>query len=319
MSETNTTPPTPTPTPATAPAVKPRPTLPKLTKLKAHDPKTAEPSKPKILIFGRPGVGKTWWALSFPQVYYIDTEGGADLAHYTDRLKKASGVYMGPDDGSNDLGVITEQVKALATEAHPYKTVVIDSMSKPFNTAISEEATRLGEKDQFGASKKPAIANIRRLITWLDKIDMNVILICHEKQEWGLLNGERAQTGVTFDCYEKLEYELHLCLRADKRGPERFAVVRKSRLLGFPDGSEFKLDFAEFAQRYGKETIEKPAKLLVLATPVEVEEVTRLLDIVKVSDEDREKWFKKANVEAWNEMTKDQIGGVIGWLNKRMK
>ena len=66
-------------------------------------------------------------------------------------------------------------------------------------------------------------------------------------------------------------------------------------------------------------SLELGEKLLVLATPVEVEEVTRLLDIVKVSDEDREKWFKKANVEAWNEMTKDQIGGVIGWLNKRMK
>jgi hypothetical protein len=313
--------PNPTPAPATAPAAapKPRPALPKLTKLKAHDPKSAEPSKPKILIFGRPGVGKTWWALSFPQVYYIDTEGGADLSHYTDRLKKSGGVYMGPDDGSNDLSVITEQVKALATEAHPYRTVVIDSMSKPFNTAISEEATRLGEKDQFGASKKPAIAAIRRLVTWLDKIDMNVILICHEKQEWGLLNGERAQTGVTFDCYEKLEYELHLCLRADKRGPERFAVVRKSRLVGFPDGDEFKLDYAEFAARYGKAVIEKPSQVIVLATAAEVAEVTRLLDIVKVSDEDVEKWFKKANVEAWNEMTGTQIGGVIGWLQKRMK
>ena len=96
-------------------------------------------------------------------------------------------------------------------------------------------------------------------------------------------------------------------------------MVRKSRLLGFPDGSEFKLDFAEFAQRYGKETIEKPSQAIVLATPGEVAEVNRLLDIVKVSDEDQEKWFKKANVEAWNEMTGTQIGGVIGWLQKRMK
>jgi hypothetical protein len=298
----------------------PAPPLRKLiSRLKAKDPKTAEPSKPKILIYGRPGVGKTWFALSFPSVYYIDTEGGADLAHYTDRLKKNGGVYMGPDDGSNDLGVITEQIKALATEKHTYRTVVLDSMTKPFNTAISDEATRLGEKDAFGASKKPAIAGMRRLVSWLDKIDMNVLLICHEKPEWGLVNNERAQTGVTFDCWEKLEYELHLCLRADKRGPERFATVRKSRLLGFPDASEFRLEYGQFAEMYGKDVIEKVSKTIVLATPSQVNEVQRILEIVKVSEEDILKWFNKANVEGFPEMTNEQISSVLNWLNKRMK
>src|SRR5664280_1663930 len=74
-----------------------------MTKLKAKDPKTTEPSKPKILIFGKPGVGKTWFSLDFPSVYYIDTEGGADLAHYTAKLIKSGGVYMGPEDGSLDF------------------------------------------------------------------------------------------------------------------------------------------------------------------------------------------------------------------------
>jgi len=291
----------------------------KPTRLKAHDPKTAEPSKPKILLYGRAGVGKTWFALHFPLVYYIDSEAGADREQYTDLLKASGGVYMGPDDGANDLGVITDQIKALATERHSHKTVVIDSMTKPFNTAISDEATRLGDRDAFGASKKPAIAAMRRLVSWLDKIDMNVILICHEKPEWGLVKGERAQVGVTFDCWEKLEYELDLCLKIDRQGPERFATVRKSRLLGFPDTSEFKLDYAEFAKRYGKDVIEKASQVIVLATPEEAAEVQRLLEIVKVSEEDVAKWFSKANVETWNEMTRDQISAVINWLNKRMK
>ncbi len=34
--------------------------------LKGTDPKSAKPSKPKILIYGKPGVGKTWAALDFP-------------------------------------------------------------------------------------------------------------------------------------------------------------------------------------------------------------------------------------------------------------
>jgi hypothetical protein len=65
------------------------------SKLKAVAPKAAEPSKPKMLIFGKPGVGKTWTSLDFPNVYYVDTEGGADLAHYTDKLEKSGGVYFG--------------------------------------------------------------------------------------------------------------------------------------------------------------------------------------------------------------------------------
>src|ERR1700733_12615163 len=96
------------------------------SKLKAVDPKAAEPSRPKITIFGKPGVGKTWGALDFPNVYYIDTEGGADLAHYTDKLKKSGGVYFGPEQGASDFETVIEQVKALATEDHSYKTLLID-------------------------------------------------------------------------------------------------------------------------------------------------------------------------------------------------
>jgi hypothetical protein len=91
------------------------------SRLKAVAPKHAEPSKPKVLIFGKSGVGKTWTSLDFPSCYYIDTEGGADLAHYTAKLEVAGGVYLGPDQGSTDFATIIEQVKALATERHPYR------------------------------------------------------------------------------------------------------------------------------------------------------------------------------------------------------
>ena len=125
------------------------------SRLKAVDPVSAEPSKPKILIYGKPGVGKTWTSLDFPKPYYIDTESGADLAHYTKKLKAAGGAYFGVDQGILDFKEVIEQVKALATETHEYKTLVIDSVSKIFNTAIAAEAERLGAADQYGASKKP--------------------------------------------------------------------------------------------------------------------------------------------------------------------
>jgi hypothetical protein len=285
------------------------------SRLKAKDPKSAEPSKPKILIFGKPGVGKTWTSLDFPNVYYIDTEGGADLKHYTDKLKASGGVYMGIKDGTLDLDVLIDQTQALATEKHNYKTLVFDSITKPYIMAITAEAERLGDKDAFGASKKPAIAKIRQLINWIARIDMNVIFIAHEKALWA--NGE--QTGWTFDCYEKLEYELHLCLQIQKRGESRVALVKKSRLLGFPDASNFPWNYAEFAERYGKDVIEASVKQIVLASETQVAEIKKLIDTVRVDAADIDKWMSKAGVTQFEEMDVETIEKCINHLKGKLK
>ncbi len=285
------------------------------SKLGAVDPKATEPSRPKITVFGKPGVGKTWGALDFPSVYYIDTEAGADLAHYTDKLKKAGGVYFGREQGSQDFATVIEQVKALATEKHPYKTLVIDSLSKVYNLEVTKESERLGEKDAFGASKKPAVRMSAQLIRWLDKLDMNVILICHEKPEWS--KGE--QIGFIPDAHDKLEYELHLCLRIVKEGESRKAYVKKSRLKEFPDASRFDWSYGEFEKKFGKAKMEAQATQIVLASPEQVIEINRLLDTVKLPEGETDKWLKKANVETFAEMDASIIQKCIDALNNKLK
>ena len=109
-------------------------------------------------------------------------------------------------------------------------------ITKLFNTAVANEAERLGPKDAFGASKKPAVAFMRRLVAWINRLDMNVILISHQMDEWGVdSKGERVVIGQPFDCWNKLEYELDLAFKVTKQGNSRYGVVRKSRLMGFPD------------------------------------------------------------------------------------
>jgi hypothetical protein len=289
------------------------------SKLKAVDPKSAEPSKPKILIYGKPGVGKTWTALDFPSVYYIDTEGGADLAHYTDKLKKSGGVYMGIEQGSLSFDTLIEQVQALATEDHRYKTLVIDSISKIFNSEITKEAERLGDKNAFGADKKPAIAMMKRLVNWLIRLDMTVILIAHERAQWGIdAKGERSEVGTTFDCWDKLEYELHLALNILKVGDERKARVKKSRLTGFPDSTLFPWSYAEFATRYGKDVIEKDHKKIELATSEQLREVNLLLELQKLPEDQVQKWLTKANVESLADMDSGTIAKIIAYLKNRV-
>lgn len=288
------------------------------SKLKARPAETVKPGKIKAVLFSASGVGKTTLALSFPKPYYYDVEGGAKGAQYRELLKKSDGAYLGPEDGTLDGNFLIEQMQALATEKHGYKTLIVDSLTKLFQTMIAQEAERLGDKDAFGASKKPAIAFMRRLVMWSSRLDMNIWFICHETAEWGIVNGQRSEIGRIPDCWDKLIYELDLAVQAVKRGPQRLAIVKKSRLLAFPDSDSFPLEYAEFAARHGKETVEGEVGVITLAKPEQVAEVKKLLDLVKVTEADVEKWFSKANVTSFEEMTGEQINGVIAFLKKKL-
>lgn len=297
-----------------------------VSKLKARAPEEVEPGRIKGVLFGEPGAGKTWLALSFPTAFFIDTEGGASLARYQRRLKESGGGYFGREDGSLDPDAVIGQIEALATETHPYKTLVIDSLSKLYQTIIAREQERLGDKDAFGASKKPAIAWARRLVTWLDRLDMNAWLVCHEMTRWEGSGTDRHEAGKTADIWEKLIYELHLTLQVKKLGKgQREAIVAKSRLEGFPDFDRFYLQtngddvgYKNFTERYSRDFIEAKVKPIEMASEVEVQEIKRMLEIVKIPDEVQGKWFAKAGVDAFEEFTADQARGVLDFLNKKM-
>lgn len=285
--------------------------------LKGTDPKTTKPSKPKILIYGKPGVGKTWTALDFPSVYYIDSEGGADLRHYTDKLKASGGFYLGPREGANDFSVVTEEIITLATTKHGFRTLVIDSYSKLFATQVSADLERIQakqrdkgeEKETYGAEKKPAVNWTRRWLRWFDKLDMNVILICHEKDEYK----DSKLVGTTFDGWDKLAHELHLILQIAKAGPSRRAQVKKTRLLGFPDAELFDWSYPAFAERYGKDIIEADAAPTEMATAEQVKQYTDLLAVVKVDPKVLEKWEDNGGPE---DLSRDDLAKRIDFLTK---
>lgn len=288
-----------------------------MSKLRAVKPQEVAQPKPKILVYGKAGVGKTWCALDFPNVYYIDTEGSAALPHYKEKLIKSGGVYLGQEQGSLDFETIIGQVKALATERHEYKTLIIDSISKVYNHFISEEIERLGDKDSYGASKKKPVAAMRKLINWLTKIDMNVILIAHEKVEFGSnAKGERVEMGHTFDCWDKLDYELDLALRIVKAGKNRNALIGKSRLSGFETGEYFSWSYDEFANIYGQDAIERDTVALDLATPEQLEELKQLFKTKEIPPALESKWFAVAGVTGWEEMPTERAAGAIKYINE---
>lgn len=291
-----------------------------ISKLKAKPPGETSPSHAKLIIYGKSGVGKSWLALTFPNVYYIDCESGASLDHYQERLKKAGGAYLGVEDGALDFETVIGQIQALATERHQYKTVVIDSLTQLYQTTISLEAERLGSKDAFGASKKPAVAFMRRLLAWCSKLDMNVIFVCHQTAEWGInpQSKQREEIGAIPDVWDKTVYTLDLTLEIQKRGPQRLAIVRKSRLTGFPEGESFESSYPEFAQRYGKDFIESAPVPIVLITEDQLTQIQQLLEVVKVEEDFMEKYLEKAQVEKKEEFTTEQGAKIIAFLTKKL-
>lgn len=288
-----------------------------MSKLKAVKAATVSPKKPKILISGVPNVGKTTVAMDFPNNYFFDIEGGATREQYQKKLLASGGAYFGQAQGSLSFDEVIKETKLLGTEKHDFRAVTYDSVSKLFYEEIAQESERLGDKDAYGASKKPAVGYMRRLLSWANRIDLTVILIAHSKVLWGIdAKGQRAEIGTTFDAWDRLEYELDLWLEIYKQGKSHYARVRKSRIESFPFGESFPWSYEEFAKRYGKEVIEQSAETIVLATKEQLSEMKHLMETVKLPDGQEDKWFKAAGVEGWDDMSSERIAKAIEHIKK---
>lgn len=281
---------------------------------KGKTPEAVKSSKPKFILSGKSGVGKTFYMLDFPKPFVIDCEGGAVEPQYVEKMKAVGAWHMGKEDGSQDFKTVIDQLKELATTKHEYKTLIIDSFSKLYNltAAIAEETVG----STYAADKKEAQKPTRQLQIWMDKLDMTIALVCHSKDEWS----KGQPTGVTtFDGWQKLEYDLNLWIEMVLTGRQRSIIVRKSRLSGFVLGNSYPADYATFAKLYGKDILEKPQEQVILASKEQIAETKRLMEVFNISDEEQKKGLKKYEAEEYGELTADQITTIITNLNARLK
>ena len=288
--------------------------------LKAKAPEVKE-KRLKMFVFGPAGVGKTTATIQFPNAYIIDTEKGTDF--YANTINKAKSAVL----QSFNIDDIKDEMTALATEKHSYKTVIIDPITQIYN-ATQEKWNRVFEKyaksekdkdvQDFGmrywGKVKSDFKGLQRLMLALD---MNVICTSHQKDVYG---AGFSKTGVTFDSMKGDDYLFDLVFRVERRGNDLMACKVKERAeIGcekFP--AEFVWSYENFLKYYGKEIIEKEAVPIVMATAEQVATITKLVDIVKVEDEVISKWFSKADVDKWDEMSSDQITKCIDFLNKKI-
>jgi hypothetical protein len=276
--------------------------------LRGKKPKAIE-KRLKAMFLGSAGAGKTTAAIQFPKVYLIDTERGAENDQYVKSLEAGGGAYF----PTNDFEDMVREITTLLSVKHEFKTVVIDPLTVVYNDLLDKAEKKVGS--EFGRHYAEANKRMKHLLNLLLRLDMNVIVTCHSKNEYGQ---DMKVIGTTFDCYKKLDYLFDLVIEVSKRGKERVGIVRKTRLENFADGEVFPFSYAAVAEKYGRDVLERDASPEVLASADQVAELKRLVELLKVPVETTDKWLDKAQAETWSEMSGEAISKCIDHLNKTL-
>jgi len=276
--------------------------------LKGKKPTVTE-SRLKALFYGNAGVGKTMAAIQFPKPYIIDTEGSTNKPQYVAAIEKSGGAVL----FTVDFDEMIAEVKELLTSEHEYKTLVIDSLTLLYNDLLDKAERKVGS--EFGRHYGEANKRMKQLLNLLFRLDMNVIITSHSKNEYGQ---NLAILGQTFDCYKKLDYLFDLVFEIQKRGNNRIAIIKKSRIESLPDGDTFAFSYNEIANRYGRDVLERDAVAEKLASKEQIVELTRLIDLLKVPEETTQKWLDKAKAVNFVDMPNDAIQKCIDHLNKQI-
>lgn len=146
--------------------------------LKGEKPTVAD-EKPKILLFGDAGVGKTTAALQFPAPYVIDAERGTTAAQYVRRIVQRGGAVF----HTTDINEVIQEVRALQSESHPYKTLILDPITTVYDDLVDRCSRHFGE--EWGRHYREAGRVMKQLRNLLLRLDMAVILNAHGKTEYG--------------------------------------------------------------------------------------------------------------------------------------
>ena len=211
----------------------------------------------KILLFGDAGVGKTTSAIQLPNSYIVDCEKGT-VAYYKEIADKNSVVFY-----SNDPIAIEAEIDKLLTEKHQFTTLVID----PITTIYAQIQTHWDHRFQIAKGNKEndledygmrfwtkVKKDHKRIREKLLTLDMNIIVTCHQKDQYGK---NQQIIGVTADTEKSDRFIYDYVFRLIKRGKKYIALTEKQRVpigkQGFPN--EFEWNYNNLIKFYGKEEI----------------------------------------------------------------
>jgi hypothetical protein len=212
---------------------------------------------------------------------------------------------------TNDVDEVVEEVRALGIEKHAFRTVLIDPITMLEADLIEKAEREYGAGDMRIWAKRDR--KLKRLVNLLNRLDMNVIVTAHGKIDYG---PNMTRLGTTFDGWKRWPFSFDLIIELERRGTERVAIVRGTRVETFADGEVFPWSYAEFQKRYP--SIDKTSEPTPLATAEQVAELKRLLDVVKMPEDTVDKWLTKASVETLEDMTADAMMKCVAFVRAKL-
>jgi hypothetical protein len=208
---------------------------------------------------------------------------------------------------------VLAEVKSLLTEKHEYRTLVIDPITPVYNDLLEKAENKVGT--DFGRHYGEANKTMKRLANLIMALDMNVVITAHAKKEYGT---NLSVLGQTFDGWRQLDYWFDLVIELNKKGRKRMARVVKTRIDSFPDDEMFEWSYEAIGKRYDTHVLEREAEVVTLAGPHQVREIQELLAVVRLPEGTVEKWFAKAGVDQWEDMSADVIAKCIEYVKGRL-
>jgi phosphoribosyl-ATP pyrophosphohydrolase len=263
----------------------------------------------KLMIYGPSGVGKTYAALRFPKPYVIDTERGTEHDEYVDALIENGGVRL----QTSSMDKIIEQVRELINTSHDYKTLVIDPVTQAYHQEVELAEKAMKSADAFGRAYNEANKKMKRLISLVYALDMNVIFTSHAKDVYA--PGTNVISGQTFDAYKKLDHAFDLVISVTrKKNKPPMAIVTKSRIKTFPLGEEFEFSFEAVAERYSLSSLTKKSETSKLVNEKTLTTLQSQILLKKIPEEEVESWLANAKVSALADLTEVQAQKCINYI-----
>ncbi len=284
--------------------------------LRAKKPEVTLP-RLKTLLFASEGVGKTHFCCSFPDTYYIDTEGLEDYPQFSNMIRDNNGdlVYL------NDLEEIIKEVKELLSVKHNYKTLVIDSLSFPYAWLAQMEVDRLSKKGiegtEFGANLAKGKRLTFQLGILLSRLDMNIIVVAHERVKYE----KSVEVGTTYDITDKMAYSLGSVWNLKLLGGKRKLFIKKSRYseLKAGDSLDFDEGYETIKNIFGEAIFKRESEIKELASNDQIMEIKRLIDVLHLPEDRINKLLTNAKATTLEEIEKSYMDKLIKSMQKTIQ
>jgi hypothetical protein len=275
------------------------------------------PKRCKILLWGESGVGKTTLALQFPAPYLIDMERGADL--YGDKFDFTVVKTTVFDD-------VIEQIMALKTQKHAYKTLIVDPISvlwDSFQAKWSEIFLGVREEKAPGShgsfyefqpgDYKTINAEWAKFLRLLTSLDMNLICNCHAKTAYKK-NSFMVSEGQTWDAQKDTNYAFDTEIQLYIKDGQYLAICPKDKTGKLPMHIEFEPTYEYFRGHFGDEMLNRESEPVIFATPEQCKSILTLADAYGITPSKLKTKLPEYGADSLKELTTEKAQELIDKL-----